>query len=502
MRAWALGLALLAAGCEEAEPGARGAVDARAEAGAAGDVGGDARPTGDGGVADRGVAMDAVGFDGAAALDAGDDAGLEDARADGAPRADAGRLDAAPAPDGAIEADARVTEDAAPGPDAAAPPPAEAAWCGHQWPPVARAAVADPSPTFFGRTYLDPVFAADHPSTVSIGHGPPGTRPGGAGWMWTPAERNDACDGCGDEVEYAATLTLDFAGPRDVAWRLETPGFGPLYCDRRDGDRQGSADGYDPADAARLIVRRARLVLATANLRCLRDDWDRRLPLLVDALAEVDPDLLALQEVCRAPDDSEDALPLLLDALAARTGRVYAHHRRETHLAWDTWQEGVAIVSAFDVLGRADAALPAERLPRAAAAVRVQTPLGPAVAAVTHLAAEADQAAQRVQQAEAAIGVLDGLAQPGDLRVLMGDFNEVPGGDAVAATLAADFTDAWAAVHGDAPGPTFPSDAPARRIDYVFVDAAAEVLEGERFLDVEVDSVRPSDHLGVRAGLR
>ncbi|MCA9556950.1 MAG: endonuclease/exonuclease/phosphatase family protein, partial [Myxococcales bacterium] len=232
------------------------------------------------------------------------------------------------------------------------------------------------------------------------------------------------------------------------------------------------------------------------------DDWARRLPLLVDALAEVDPDLLALQEVCRAPDDSEDALPALLDALAARTGRVYAHHRRETHLAWDTWQEGVALVSAFDVLDRADAGLPAERLPRAAVALRVQTPLGPAVAAVTHLAAEADQAAQRVQQAEAAVAVLDGLAQPGDLRVLMGDFNEVPGGDAVAATLAAGFTDAWSAVQGAAPGPTFPSDAPARRIDYVFVDAPAEVLEAERFLDVEVDGVRPSDHLGVRAGLR
>lgn len=502
MRAWALGLVLLAAGCEEAQPTARGAVDARAEAGAAGDVGGDARPPGDAGVADRGVAVDAAAPDGATQPDAGLDAAPGDAGADGAPRADAGRLDAAPAPDGDVEADAQVVADAAPGADAAAPPPAEVAWCGHQWPPVARAAVADPSPTFFGRTYLDPAFAADHPATVSIGHGPPGTRPGAAGWMWTPAERNDACDGCGDEVEYAAALTLDFAGPRDVAWRLEVAGFGPLYCDRRDGERQGSADGYDPADAARLIVRRARLVLATANLRCLRDDWERRLPLLVDALVDVDPDLLALQEVCRAPDDSADAFPALLDALAARTGRVYTHHRRETHLAWDTWQEGVAIVSAFDVLDRADAALPAERLPRAVAAVRVWTPLGPAVAAVTHLAAEADQAAQRVQQAEAAIGVADALAQPGDLRVLMGDFNEAPAGDAVAAAIVAGFTDAWTAAQGDAPGPTFPSAAPERRIDYVFVDAPAEVLEVERFLDVEVDGVRPSDHLGVRAGLR
>lgn len=248
-----------------------------------------------------------------------------------------------------------------------------------------------------------------------------------------------------------------------------------------------------PADAAPVTVR-----AATANIRCLVDDWDGRLELLAADLVAIDADLIGLQEVCR--DAARDALPELLGAIENRGGPVYYTLRADTHLAWDQYQEGIALLSRWPLADATIVDLPPGAFPRKAAVARIAAPGGPIVAAATHLSFGAARADIRRQQLAEVRAAVDALRTAGEPAIIAGDLNETPTGAAITAAIAAGYADAWTAARPGDPGPTVPADAPVARIDYVLTRALTATAAA-RFLDTPSGALWPSDHLGVWADL-
>jgi endonuclease/exonuclease/phosphatase family metal-dependent hydrolase len=167
---------------------------------------------------------------------------------------------------------------------------------------------------------------------------------------------------------------------------------------------------------------------------------------------------------------------------------------------------GTAILSALPLAGSRNVPLPSrlstER--RGLLAATVTHPVAGTVrVACTHLhwgveTTPGDAIAERRDQVEA---ILAALPRDGTPTLLMGDFNAVPESEELAAMRqpGSGFVDAWRVVQGDAPGFTIPTDAPARRIDYLFVSAGVEI----RAADV-IDTSRTrvaSDHFPVAADL-
>lgn len=253
-----------------------------------------------------------------------------------------------------------------------------------------------------------------------------------------------------------------------------------------------SAPAVDAAEAG------APLTVVTINLRCLIDDWDARLPVLADGLAAADADVIAMQEVCTVTG-ARDALEELTAALAARGAGTLATTRTTTHLAWDMYGEGLAIISRLPIAHVHVASLPTSGIPRKLLAARVVAPGGARVVGVTHL--DHQSSTTRTSQAQAALAALD-VFGAGAPAVLVGDFNESPGGGVGTTLAGAGFADAWPALDPSDAGFTFPASAPAARIDYVWTrGAAVEPAAIDRILATPVGAIYASDHLGLRATL-
>jgi endonuclease/exonuclease/phosphatase family metal-dependent hydrolase len=267
-----------------------------------------------------------------------------------------------------------------------------------------------------------------------------------------------------------------------------------VACDRG-APAAPDGPGLPPTDTADVAEP---LVVVTINLRCLIDDWDARLPLLVEGLVAAAPDVIGVQEVCAQPG-GRDALEELAAALAARDGGELASTRTVTHRAWDAYDEGLAILSRHPIAAVEIVPLPGGVIPRKLLAARVLAPGGPRVLAVTHL--DHQSAAARAGQAQTAATALTGFAD-GAPAVLVGDLNEAPGGGVSGALAAAGLADAWAALHPGDAGFTFPASAPDVRIDYVWTSGdAVRPATIERVLTTPAGAIYASDHLGLRATL-
>ena len=233
--------------------------------------------------------------------------------------------------------------------------------------------------------------------------------------------------------------------------------------------------------------------LATVNLRCLLDDWPARRPLLVDALAAIDADILAFQEICHA-DDGTDSLDELLALLTDTTGRSYQVVRATTHRSWEIYDEGIALVTHLPLAHESELSIPPGIFPRKAIVAAVTSPLGTLWVGATHLSF-GDQA--NVRQAQLA-AIRDSLAgSEKTSSVIMGDMNAPPAEGAVVDALSSGYRDTWAQINPE-PGHTYPSSAPSARIDHILLRSETlRARSSSLFLDTPTSGVLPSDHLGV-----
>jgi endonuclease/exonuclease/phosphatase family metal-dependent hydrolase len=246
----------------------------------------------------------------------------------------------------------------------------------------------------------------------------------------------------------------------------------------------------------------------TINLRNAYIDastWPQRRMMFAAFVNAMQPDVVAMQEVVEAGGTPNGA-----EQIAALTpGYEWRYHR--THMAI-VFEEGLGVLSRWPIESTDVRELPHVDLfgtaRRSVLRATVTTPAGPVRLFVSHMTVDtsetvkADQAAEIVRFVDANPGPLPGF--------LAGDLNAEPDtlamrllrGEATHDGETGDYTDSWLAIRPTDPGFTIPSDAPDRRIDYVYtIDAmdgtSATVRSCEIVFDVPEMGVYASDHLGV-----
>jgi endonuclease/exonuclease/phosphatase family metal-dependent hydrolase len=244
-------------------------------------------------------------------------------------------------------------------------------------------------------------------------------------------------------------------------------------------------------------------------------DLNERLELVVEQLAALRPDVVALQEASVGGKRGNVA-----ERLGRALGIEWIHAPTTSQVFGIGWldrtitsairfNEGPAILSRFSIVGSEMVALPrcANRLfPRVLLRVEVRTPHGPLDFYSTHTSRDDCQLRRVAELVGARRGPLPAI--------VAGDFNTRESADAYAELLDTGFVDAFRAVNPDAAGPTSRQQVHAaqstvsRRIDFVFVVPGANggprVLESRVVLDTprrraDGTTLWPSDHYGVLA---
>lgn len=243
--------------------------------------------------------------------------------------------------------------------------------------------------------------------------------------------------------------------------------------------------------------------IATWNVWWQFGPWRERQALLADVLADLDADVVCLQEVWAEVGGSHQA-----SLLAAAAG--LAHWRFATRFADRGVWIGNAILSRWPLIGAST-----WRLPVTAGQGRFRTALvadvddgsrAPTRVVTAHLTYRRSQRLARLREARMVRSLALGGAR-GPV-VVAGDLNGDP--DDVGAHLLAEppLSDAWAVAGNGDPGWTWDrrnghtarSRLLDRRLDYVLaggVDVAGVSLFGDK----AADGLFPSDHFGVVADL-
>lgn len=367
-------------------------------------------------------------------------------------------------------------------------------WANFQWPARTTATVGTPTEQFYGQVWRqgDTAAAGQAPGwSAELLVGPLGSLPSDASACWRrfPATYNTDQ---GNNDEYQAQFLPWATGLFGLAYRYRPPGEG-----WKTGDLDGSDNGVHPLQTAVLEVTGGTvdsLRVVTLNLRCQADDWPARRPLVVRALVELAPDLVAFQEDCAVPGQDKQSVEIR-SQLAMALDQGYELITATTHQGehdGQTYDEGIALMSRLPIVTVAILDLPYAVFPRKALRAEIEINGQPIFFYGTHFDYSSNAGDARVAAAEAILTDLSG--RPG---IVVGDLNATPTSSEVG-VLAAALTDAWAEV-GSGAGLTMPANHPTRRIDYIFVSAGAGTVTSVGLIDESEGSTMLSDHLGVSA---
>lgn len=269
--------------------------------------------------------------------------------------------------------------------------------------------------------------------------------------------------------------------------------------------------------------------VTVVTINILRDlsRWPERGSLLVEGLAELQPDLIALQEVA-LPANTAQWLAERLNAgdpTGDRKGRPYTVHLCPKR-NWESKREGIAILSRLPV--ERETTLDLRSQNRVAQCVKVNLEGRPLVFVNGHYYWLPGESRERVKQVECLLQWFN--AVPEDTAIVAcGDFNGIPESEAIR-RMRTRFASAYAARHGREPEYTCPT--PLARRPELLLDAAKVVLnllvnrtlqpwrgtldyifvrDNLRVVDCEVvlnrpaphdPTLYPSDHYGLAARLK
>lgn len=249
------------------------------------------------------------------------------------------------------------------------------------------------------------------------------------------------------------------------------------------------------------------LRVATLNLRREWDRWPERAPLVVAELAQLEPDLIGLQEVSVPLDQAR--------WLASQAGSVYFVYQQPAP-GLRGQREALAILSRWPAIQYDYVSLgkvpivprSLSRPERLAQRVRVEPAPGLFVDMVnTHLHYVSKHWLVRVRQVTRLVRWATGLDSAA--QVLVGDFNDTPESEPIK-RVKARLRSAYGAVHGTEPAYTDPTPLrphqPSQRktLDYIFVSPEARVLDARLAFDQPApddETLYPSDHFGLTADL-
>lgn len=259
--------------------------------------------------------------------------------------------------------------------------------------------------------------------------------------------------------------------------------------------------------------------ITTLNLLNDLSRWSERRSLVANSLAELDADLIALQEVSLPEDNAH----WLADQLG-----YYIHLCPKTGRKRD--YEGIAILSRLAV--EREATLDLQSQNRVAQLVQVNLGGQSLVVVNAHLYWQPGESTQRTRQVQLMLEWL--LNLPAETAIIVcGDFNGTPGSEAIQ-LMRKRFVSAYAAHHGSEPEYTCPTPLKrlgpptlrevVRRIgsfvlnlatthtlrpwrgtlDYVFVNERVQIIECDVVLNHPArhdSTLYPSDHFGLAATL-
>jgi endonuclease/exonuclease/phosphatase family metal-dependent hydrolase len=291
------------------------------------------------------------------------------------------------------------------------------------------------------------------------------------------------------------------SGPGDAADSQDAFDGADGQADAADGQAD-AADGDgagDPGQAATFKV-------LTINLKHPLTGLDEalvRLQIVADVINQRQPDVVALQEVVQEDED-----PSLAEQLAGLTG--YEWFWQYTYTVPLLFNEGIAVLSRWPIVWTDATTLPHLDLvifTRQVLGARVDSPHGEIQIFCSHMTTDSDAS----KKADQALAVYEFIQANPSTRAgfLAGDLNAEPDtlamrffrGEAEHEGVTGNLIDAWAAINPGQDGFTIPSNAPDRRIDYVYVipgtSTSASVDSCEIMFAEQVDGLYASDHLGV-----
>ncbi|MCH8994580.1 MAG: endonuclease/exonuclease/phosphatase family protein [Chloroflexi bacterium] len=244
--------------------------------------------------------------------------------------------------------------------------------------------------------------------------------------------------------------------------------------------------------------------VATLNLFNKVGRWGERLPLVVEQLVALQPDVIGLQEVDLIIDQGM-SLCRLVNANVGEAPRYRVYHMgrpgRAAHV------QGLAVMSRLPV--EAHEGLDYLSYDGVAQRLRLRLEDGEALDFYnTHLHFPPEATEERLAQAKKLLTWTDTWSGA-NATVVVGDFNAYPG-EPTLDLMKGRFASAFEAVHGREPEKTWPTPvntfdpSPPGCLDYIFV-AGGEVQEAALAFDTPhaLDpDLFPSDHLGVAATVR
>jgi endonuclease/exonuclease/phosphatase family metal-dependent hydrolase len=269
---------------------------------------------------------------------------------------------------------------------------------------------------------------------------------------------------------------------------------------------------------------RKTLRFVTLNLWGDNGPWGARLQLLGDALGDVGPDIVGLQEVREVPGRVENQAAVL----AQRHGW---HHVFAPSTAWGGGHEGLALLSRFPIGASESVALPhsTDTEGRIVLSARIETALGEIWVHTTHLSFREHEGGKREDQV-LAIDAVVSAHKNDNVQVVMGDFNSTPDSDEIrwlvgATTLQGRrvaYQDAWDRMNPGQAGITWARAnpyierlhwlRPDRRLDYIFVSPVrrdrrgtvhdARVVFDQPRSEPGGEKLFASDHFGVMADIQ
>jgi endonuclease/exonuclease/phosphatase family metal-dependent hydrolase len=260
-----------------------------------------------------------------------------------------------------------------------------------------------------------------------------------------------------------------------------------------------------------------RLRVLTWNIWWRFGPWERRRPAIAATLADLDADVIALQEVWS--DETTD----LARELAGELGY---HHVFAASMDLKGYGFGNALLSRWPIARRDSTMLFGQRETgegRCVVFAEVDGPRGPIPVFSTHLNWRFEQSHIRQRQVGDLARFVDRRRPWRYPPILCGDFNAEPTSDEIrmltgltsCAVEGLCFHDAWAFAGDGGPGLTWDNAnpyaviefEPDRRIDYILVGrpearGAGHIVACRVVGNAPVDGVWPSDHHAVLAELR
>jgi endonuclease/exonuclease/phosphatase family metal-dependent hydrolase len=245
-----------------------------------------------------------------------------------------------------------------------------------------------------------------------------------------------------------------------------------------------------------------RVKVATLNLFNRMGDWESRMPLVVEQLAELSPDVIGFQEIDLMIDQGMEIARAVNRQLGERP------HYRIKHAT----SPGVrASVFGIGTLARIECVeheildlMTHDRI----AQRMVYVIDGVRFALVnTHLHHPPEDTEERAEQAERILRWLDRLEQLPT--VVSGDFNSYTG-ERTVDVMKARFRSAFETANGREPELTWPTpvntfdNSPPGTLDYIYVSGEFEIIEAGLAFDRpsrDNPDLFPSDHLGLYAVL-